>query len=331
MNLCDICENRDMKAIVFDGKLKYVKNFAVPEPEAGEALIRVNLAGICNTDLEIMNGYLGFKGIIGHEFVGIVENVKSLSKNLIGRRVVGEINCGCGACNYCLAGLQKHCPDRKTLGIVGKNGVFAEYVTLPTANLLEIPDNVTDEEAVFAEPLAATLEITEQFHIKPTDKILVIGDGKLGILASLSLRLTQADITLAGKHESKLQVAREQHVNTIKLKDLKLIKHYDIVVEATGSVDGFDIALQLVKPRGTIVLKTTVAHGKEMNLAPVVIDELQVLGSRCGPFEPALRAMANKLIDVKPLISAIYKPDQALTAFKKANEKGSLKILLDFS
>jgi alcohol dehydrogenase len=319
-----------MKAIYFDGKPKYVKNHHTPTPEEGEALIRVTLAGICNTDLEIMRGYLGFQGIMGHEFVGVVENADNGNRSLVGKRVVGEINCGCGTCNYCLTGLQKHCHDQKTIGILSKDGAFAEYITLPTGNLLEVPDNISDEEAVFAEPLAAAFEILEQLHIKPTDRILVLGDGKLGILASLVLNLTQANITLAGRHEDKLRVAREQHVKTINGSELEIKEQYDVVVEATGSADGFDLALKLVRPRGVIVLKTTVAYVKEMNLARVVIDEVQVIGSRCGPFEPALMVMAKKLINVKPLISAIYKPDKALAAFKKAGKKGSLKVLLDF-
>ncbi|MCX5804726.1 MAG: alcohol dehydrogenase catalytic domain-containing protein [Proteobacteria bacterium] len=319
-----------MKAIYFDGKLKYVKNHHAPTPEEGEALIRVTLAGICNTDLEIMRGYLGFQGIMGHEFVGVVENANNGNRSLVGKRVVGEINCGCGTCNYCLTGFQKHCPDQKTIGILSKDGAFAEYITLPTCNLLEVPDNISDEEAVFAEPLAAAFEILEQLHIKPTDRILVLGDGKLGILASLVLNLTQANVTLAGRHGDKLRVAREQHVKTIRAGELEMKEQYDVVVEATGSADGFDLALKLVRPRGVIVLKTTVAYVKEMNLARVVIDEVQVIGSRCGPFEPALMAMAKKLINVKPLISAIYKPDKALAAFKKASKKGSLKVLLDF-
>ncbi len=320
-----------MKAIVFDGKLKYMKNSPAPVPEAGEALIRVKLAGICNTDLEIMKGYLGFQGVIGHEFVGIVEKINNGSCGSAGKRVVGEINCGCGLCDYCLKGLEKHCPGRKTIGILGKDGAFAEYITLPIGNLLEVPDNVTDEEAVFAEPLAAAFEITEQCHIKPTDRILVLGDGKLGILVSLALNLTQAHVILVGRHENKLRIAQKQHVETVQFKDLNVRKDYDVVVEATGSADGFDLALKLVKPRGMVVLKTTAAYGKEMNLAPVVIDEIRVVGSRCGPFEPALRAMAKKLVDVKPLISAVYSADKASAAFKKAGEAKSLKILLDFS
>lgn len=319
-----------MKAITFDGQLRYVEDYPTPGPEEGEALVRVNLSGICNTDLEIIKGYLGFQGIIGHEFVGVVEEVRGDAQSLAGKRVVGEINCGCSICHYCLRGLQKHCQNRKTLGILGKDGAFAEYVTLPSENLLEVPDNVTDEEAVFAEPLAAAFEILEQVHTKPTDKILVLGDGKLGILSALVLNLTQADVVLAGKHENKLEIARGQHVNVVQFAHMETTRQYDVVVEATGSADGFDIALQRVKPRGTIVLKTTVAQGKEMNLAPVVIDEIQVVGSRCGPFMPALRALSNSFINVKPLITAIYKPDKALEAFTKAASKDSLKIILDF-
>jgi threonine dehydrogenase-like Zn-dependent dehydrogenase len=320
-----------MKAIVFDGKLKYVKDWPVPEPGEGEAMIRVTLAGICNTDLEIVKGYLGFQGILGHEFVGTVKEVKGEDQDLVGKRVVGEINYGCGICEYCLKGLQRHCPTRKTLGILGKDGAFAEYVTLPTDNLWEVPDNVADEDAVFTEPLAAAFEITEQIQIKPTDRVLLLGDGKLGILAALVLGLTQADVVLAGKHDRKLQIAREQGINTVRFRDLEIIKQYDVVVDVTGSAEGFDLALQLVKPRGIIVLKTTVAQGKEMNLAPVVIDEIQVIGSRCGPFAPALRALSKRQISLKPLITATYGPDEAGKAFKKAVSKDSLKVILDFA
>ena len=320
-----------MKAIVFDGKLNYVEDYPVPQPEKGEALIRVILAGICNTDIEIMNGYLGFQGVIGHEFVGIVERTDSDDNSLIGKKVVGEINCGCGSCEYCIRDLQRHCPDRKTVGIAGKDGAFAEYISLPLNNLLEIPENVSDREAVFTEPLAAAFEILEQIHIKPIDRILILGDGKLGILAALVLSLDRADVTLAGKHENKLQIAEKQHVKTINFCELKTTEKYDVVIEATGSEDGFNLALGLTKPRGVIVLKTTVAHGKLMNLAPVVIDEIQIVGSRCGRFEPALRSLRNKFIDVKPLITATYRAEDFTTAFSKAREKESLKVLLDFS
>ena len=320
-----------MKAILFNGELTYTNKYPVPEPREGEALIRVNMAGICNTDLEIIKGYLGFRGVPGHEFVGMVEKVNDVSHDLSGKRVVGEINCVCGICDYCLKGLKTHCQNRKTLGIVDKDGAFAEYMTLPVNNLFILPDNITDEEAVFTEPLAAAFEISEQIHIRPNDKIIVMGDGKLGILVALALKLTQADVTLAGKHDNKLTVASNQGVKTIKITSLfPLTKSYDIVVEATGTPEGFELALQLVRPRGKVVLKSTAAKGKEINLAPVVIDEIQVIGSRCGPFEPALRALSRRLIDVKPLIAEVYKPEQAEEAFEKAKEKGSLKVFIDF-
>ena len=319
-----------MKAIIFDEKLRFVKDCPVPKPEKNEALIKTSMAGICNTDLEITKGYMGFKGILGHEFVGVVERVSGKARYLIGKRVVGEINCGCGECDYCVKGFKNHCPDRTTLGITGKDGVFAEYMTLPVDNLLEVPEHVADEEAIFTEPLAAAFEITRQIHIRPTDKILVLGDGKLGILCALVLNLTQADVTLAGKHEKKLHIARDQHVKALKIEHLEIAKKYDIVVEVTGSADGFKMALKFVKPKGTIILKSTVAEGKEMNLTPVVIDEIKVIGSRCGPFEPALRAISRKLIDVKPLISGIFTFDEAKIAFYKAKEKDTLKIMIDF-
>jgi len=320
-----------MKAILFDGLLKYTDVYPEPEPQTNEALIRINMAGICNTDVEIMKGYMDFKGVIGHEFVGIVERIEGNDEYLLGKRVVGDINCSCGKCSYCLKGMKTHCPERKTLGIIGKDGAFAHYITLPVNNLFEVPEHVTDEEAVFTEPLAAAFEILEQLHVKPTDRILILGDGKLGMLCAIALRLTQANVVLAGKHKSKLAIADEYGINTIGVVVLpSFFKSYDIVVEATGSPEGFELALQLVKPRGKIVLKTTAASDKKINLAPVVIDEIKVIGSRCGPFEPALRAISAGLVDVRPLVTAIYKPEQAEKAFEKAMEGDSLKVLIDF-
>jgi threonine dehydrogenase-like Zn-dependent dehydrogenase len=320
-----------MKAIVFDGELKYTAEYPVPAAQEDEALIKIKMAGICNTDLEIIKGYLGFKGVIGHEFVGIVEKVNGVSQDIIGQRVAGDINCACGRCDSCLKGLKTHCPNRKTLGIAGKDGVFAEYITLPVRNLFMVPENVSDEEAVFTEPLAAAFEISEQIHIRPTYRILVLGDGKLGILISLALNLTRADVTLAGRHDEKLKIAWAQGVKTVNNTNSHLTSDsYDIVVEASGTPEGFEFALQLVKPRGTVVLKSTAARGKEINLAPVVIKEIQVTGSRCGPFEPALRALSQRLINVRPLIAEIYKPEQAKEAFEKARSKDSLKVIIDF-
>ena len=272
-----------MKAIVFDEELKLVNDYKKPVPQKGEALIRVTLAGICNTDFEITKGYMGYKGILGHEAVGVVEKINDEDQSLLGKRVVAEISYGCKKpdCPYCAEKLYRHCPDRHTLGIWRKDGVFAEYFTMPLETLFEVPDNVSDEQAVFVEPLAAACEITEQLHIKP-------------------------------------------------LGDLKVEKIYDVVVEATGSISGFETALALTKPRGVLVLKSTVASSKEFNLAPIVIDEITVLGSRCGQFPPALRLLKSEKINFKPLISAKYKVDDAIEAFEKNKEKDVLKVLIEF-
>lgn len=318
-----------MKAVVFDGRLRLTNDRPIPSPPHGEALIRVTMAGICNTDIEITKGYLGFKGTMGHEFTGVVEAVGGRSKKLIGKRVVGEINCGCGHCIFCLGGLEKHCPDRTTLGILGRDGAFAEYTLLPLRNLHEIPDGITDEEAVFTEPLAAAFEILEQVRIGPSDRVLVLGDGKLGILCALALKITGADLTLAGKHPWKLGVARDQGVPVAHGKDLLPTNKYDVVVEATGRADALETAMKLTRPRGTIVLKSTVARGAPIDLAPLVIDEIMVFGSRCGPFKPALKALENGLIDVNPLISAVFPFEDAKKAISFAKKRGVLKVLMD--
>ena len=321
-----------MKAVVFDKELKLVKDYEKPTPKKGEALIRVTLAGICNTDYEITKGYMGYKGILGHEAVGIVEDVNGEDKSLIGKRVVSEISYGCKEpdCPYCAEKLYRHCPNRHTLGIWRKDGCFAEYFTMPTEVLFEVPDNVPDEQAVFVEPLAAACEITEQLHIKPFEKVIVLGDGKLGLITALTLNAQNIDVTLVGKHQNKLDIAKAQGVRTALLQDFPIEKKYDVVVEATGSVSGFETSIALTKPRGVLVLKSTVATGKELNLAPIVIDEITVLGSRCGQFGPALRLLESGKIDFTPLISARYKADDAIEAFEKNKEKETLKVLLEF-
>ena len=298
----------------------------MPIQKLGEALIKVNTIGICNTDYEITKGYMGYKGILGHEFTGVVQNANN--KDLIGKRVVGEINCGCGVCEWCKQGLARHCFNRSTLGIWQREGCFAEYVCLPAKNLLEIPENVTDEEAVFVEPLAAALEILEQVHIPPYKKVVVLGDGKLGLIIALSLNAAGLDVLLVGKHEEKLGIAKSQGVNTTLLSDLKIEKVYDYVVEATGSISGFETSLALTKPRGILILKSTIAASKEFNLAPIVIDEITVLGSRCGQFAPALRLLASKRIDVNPLISDVFDIDDSVKAFERNTEKASVKVLV---
>ena len=321
-----------MKAVVFDKELKLVTDYKKPIPAKGEALIRITLAGICNTDYEITKGYMGYVGVLGHEAVGIVEEINDEDKSLLGKRVVSEISYGCKEpdCPYCAEKLYRHCPKRHTLGIVNKDGCFAEYMTMPLEVLFEVPDNVPDEQVVFVEPLAAACEITEQLHIKPFQKVVVLGDGKLGLITALTLNAQNCDVTLVGKHQNKLDIAQKQGVKTSLLNDFAIEKKYDVVVEATGSISGFETALALTKPRGVLVLKSTVAASKEFNLAPIVIDEITVLGSRCGQFGPALRLLKNEKIDFSPLISATYNVDDALEAFEKNKEKDVLKVLLKF-
>ena len=319
-----------MKALVFDKELKLVENYEKPVPQKGEALVRVTMAGICNTDYEITKGYMGYVGILGHEAVGVVEDVNSDDKSLIGKRVVPEISYGCKQpdCEWCAKKNYRHCPNRHTLGIWRKDGVFAQYFTMPVEVLFEVPDNVSDTQAVFVEPLAAALEINEQLHIKPMDKVVVLGDGKLGLITALALNAQNLNVTLVGKHQNKLDIAKAQGVKTSLLSDFPIEKKYDVVVEATGSVNGFETSLALTKPRGVLVLKSTVATGKELNLAPIVIDEITVLGSRCGQFPPALRLLKSEKIDFSPLISGIYSIDEAEKAFEKNKEKDTLKVLL---
>jgi len=321
-----------MKAVVFDNELKLVDNYEKPIPKEGEALVRVTLAGICNTDYEITKGYMGYVGILGHEAVGVVEDVNGADKSLIGKRVVPEISYGCKdpKCPWCAQKLYRHCPNRHTLGIWRKDGVFAQYFTMPVEVLFEVPENVPDTQAVFVEPLAAALEITEQHHIKPFEKVVILGDGKLGLMTALALNAQNLDVTLVGKHQNKLDIAKRQGVKTALLNDFAIEKKYDVVVEATGSISGFETALALTRPRGVLVLKSTVAATKEFNLAPIVIDEITVLGSRCGQFPPALRLLASGKVDFSEMISAIYSIDDAIAAFEKNKEKDTLKVLLKF-
>ena len=323
-----------MKAVVFNDEKKLFldKDYKKPIAQKGEALIKVSLAGICNTDFEITKGYMGYNGILGHEFVGVVEDVNDNDKSLIGKRVVAEISYGCDKpdCSWCAVKNYRHCPERKTLGIVNKDGCFAQYITMPVNVLFEVPDNVTDEQAVFVEPLAAACEITEQLHIQPIQKVLVLGDGKLGLTTALTLFAQGLDVTLVGKHQNKLDIAKNQGVNVKLLQDVDNNNLYDVVVEATGSVSGFETSLALVKPRGVLVLKSTIATGKELNLAPIVINEITVLGSRCGQFAPALRLLENHRIDFKPFISGIYDIDDAIEAFEANKSKETIKILIKF-
>ncbi|HEY2988120.1 MAG TPA: alcohol dehydrogenase catalytic domain-containing protein [Candidatus Binatia bacterium] len=284
-----------MKALYWDGNdLTLKAAHPTPAQSRDQALVRVRLAGICSTDLQIFQGYMGFRGVPGHEFVGeVMEGPPALAR----KRVVGEINFGCGRCEFCRRGLSRHCPKRQVMGILGADGCFAEVVAVPARNLHPVPESVSDEEAVFTEPLAAAFEILEQVEIDFTREVLVFGDGKLGLLCAQVLALTGARVTLVGKHPNKLAMAKKAGVRSVLLSDWQS-RPADIVVEATGSASGLETALGAVRPRGTLVLKSTVAEEHKLSLAPVVINEINVVGSRCGLFPPALDALAQKKLAV---------------------------------
>ena len=319
-------EDMIVKALVFNGKLE-LTDIPVPAMSEKDALIRVRLAGICMTDLEIVRGYMNFRGVLGHEFVGTVE--KTGNPELLGKRVVGEINVGCGRCEFCLKGLERHCYDRTCLGIFRKDGAFSEFFTLPESNLHVVPDDVSDEAAVFVEPLAAALEITEQIHIEPAMETLIIGDGRLGFLVCMVLRLTGCSITVVGKHPEKLSMFRKHRVAAAMLEDIDRLGHkYDLVVEASGSPAGWITAINHVKPRGIIALKSTYHGDFSFNPAPLVINEISVVGSRCGQFAPALRVLQSGLVDPRSLITGIYPLEQALEAFEMADNSRNMKIFI---
>jgi threonine dehydrogenase-like Zn-dependent dehydrogenase len=330
-----------MRALVYREKgLVLERNYPIPAPFDGEALIRVLLAGICNTDLEIIRGYMDFQGIPGHEFVGVVEAVHegsgaSVPTFWIGKRVVGEINAAChrNDCAYCQRGMPTHCPNRTTLGIVNRDGAFADYLMLPIENLHIVPENVSDEEAVFVEPLAANFEMLEQVHVKPTDSVVILGDGKMGQLAAQVMALSGCELMMVGKHKEKLALAETRGVTTYLLDDVNTFalpagRRVDLVVECTGSAQGLEMALRIVRPRGILILKSTVSDKSTLHLAPIVIDEIRVQGSRCGPFAPAIRALSQRKVDVRPLISARYNLDDGLAAFEYAAQPGVLKVLV---
>jgi len=292
-----------------------------------EALVRVLLSGICNTDLEIARGYAGFNGTIGHEFVGVVET--SDDANLVGRRVVGEINAGCGSCELCRAGDSRHCPARTVLGIVGRDGAHAEFLQLPAINLLPVPENIRDEHAVFTEPLAAACGILERAAIANTDRVAVIGDGKLGLLCAQVVAFTGASTLLVGKHAEKMQIAARRGIETSTPDEAaKRFKQFDVVVEASGAAPGFKLALDLLRPQGKLVLKSTFHGSTEIDASRIVVDEISIVGSRCGRFQPALHLLTKEVIDVDSLISEEHRLSDGLKAMNRANTSGILKVLL---
>lgn len=324
-----------MHALLFDGQLRLAGDYPEPAMRPGEALIHPHLVGICNTDIEITRGYMGFRGVLGHEFVGTV--VACADDSWVGRRVVGEINAACGACPACARGDASHCPHRTTLGIGGRDGAMAELFSLPVSCLHDVPASLPDEAAVFAEPLAAALEILQQCHVRPTERVAVVGDGKLGILCAQALRLPGCAVTLVGRHPERWAWLNELgvetvHVETLNDQDRTLHAQayrcaFDTVVDCTGNPSGLATARALVRPRGRLVLKSTFAAESEVNLSMLVVDEVQLVGSRCGPFAPALRALERGLIATAPMIAGRFPLRDGLRAFQAADRR--LKVLLE--
>ena len=313
-----------MRALVVDPKLSFRSDYPDPSPATGESLVHVSLAGICGTDLEIARGYMNYRGIPGHEFVGQV--VQTSDPRLANKRVVGEINAACRHCSLCNLGLGRHCTDRTVLGIKGRNGTFAEYLALPNENLLPIPDSIPDESAVFTEPLAAAYEIFEQLRIAPEGSVVVLGDGRLGAMVSLALKAEGHRPIVAGHHREKLERLAALGLSTALEQTLNA--SYDIVVDCTGHGNGLTRAIELVKPRGTIVLKSTAAAGAALNLAPIVINEITVVGSRCGRFAPALAALEAGKLDLRPLIDDTFSLEDGPQALEAAARSPNFKILL---
>lgn len=301
----------------------------VPTPAAGgEALIRVTMSGICNTDLEIARGYAGFTGTLGHEFVGVIEDPGDGALPR-GTRVVGEINAGCGGCERCRRGDPRHCPTRTVLGIVGRDGAHADLVRLPARNLLAVPETVSDMHAVFAEPLAAAYGILERCPIASGQRVAVIGDGKLGLLCAFALHAAGHAPLVVGKHASKLALAEARGIETMMLDGARdRGRIFDIVVEASGGASGFALALDLLQPQGSLVLKSTFHGATPVDAARVVVEEITVIGSRCGRFAPALDLLARHAVDVTPLVSDIISLDRAEYALQQAALPGVLKLLL---
>lgn len=312
-----------MRAVILGEGGLHLADIPLPEPLPGEVLVKVIKAGICETDLQLVRGYMGFRGVLGHEFVGVAE-----SGAFKGQRVVGEINCACGQCDYCRGGLQTHCPHRSVLGILNHDGAFAEFVAVPERNLHRVPDSVTDEQAVFTEPLAAAYQIPAQLPLHASQRVIVLGDGRLGNLCAQVIAMAGCRLTVVGKHDRKLDLIARLGIETAKVTEFEHRREADIVVDCTGSATGFEAAIKLLKPRGTLVLKTTVAGSQTLSLAPLVIDEITVVGSRCGPFVPALEALKQQRIQVEPLIDAAYSLADALTAFAHATTQPTMKLLL---
>lgn len=314
-----------MRAIVVESGRAVLRDEPPPTPASGEVLVKVHVAGICGTDLEILGGFGDFDGILGHEFVG---SVVSAGSALSGKRVVAEINCVCGRCDMCSAGLSNHCRRRTVIGISGRPGVFAEQVAVPERNCIEVPDSVGDEEAVFTEPLAAAYQVIRQIKIEPRMNVAVVGTGRLGLLAAQVLALTGCRLTAIGRNLKTLAFLDRKRIRTAVVSDVAQFNDYDVVVDCTGSAQGLPFALRLVRPRGTVVMKTTCSAAATVDLTPLVVNEVTVLGSRCGPFGDALGALARKQIDVVSMISRRMPLSQGVEALRLAADPEHIKVLL---
>jgi threonine dehydrogenase-like Zn-dependent dehydrogenase len=314
-----------VNALTFNQKLQIETRYPDPEPGPDDVLIGVKLAGICATDLEITRGYMKFAGVLGHEFVGKVLKGPRRWKD---KRVVAEINCVCGKCEMCQHGLSNHCRRRTVLGIEGRNGAFADYIVVPERNLHEVPDSVSDEQAVFVEPLAAAYQVAKQCQIEKRMRVTVVGSGRLGLLVAQILQATGCQLEVVGRNELTLSFCEKKGIQATRFADIASRADRDVVVECTGDPAGFEIALQLVRPRGTLILKSTYAAQAQLNLIPVVINEIHILGSRCGPFPEAINALARRQVDVESMISRQLPLSKGLEAFELANDPRYIKILL---
>lgn len=314
-----------MRAIVLNKYLKYDDAYPEPTPAPGECLVRVVLAGICSTDLQLVRGYMNFSGVPGHEMVGIVEDGPPRWR---GKRVACEINCACGECDMCSAGLSTHCRRRTVLGIAGRDGCFADRVCIPERNLHEVPDAISDEEAVFIEPLAAAWQVIKQVAIEKRTRAAVVGSGKLGLLVAQVINTLGCRVTVVGRNPQTLSLAEKRHIQAIHVEDVVPEQDHDLVVECTGSGDGMTIALGMVRPRGTIVLKSTYAGAASLDLAPAVIHEVQIIGSRCGPFPQAIESLQRRQIEVSSMISRSMRIDRGVEAFEAAADPRNVKVLL---
>ena len=319
-----------MRSLVFSDRL-LLEESDIPVPPPGEALIKVSASGICNTDIEITRGYVpGFSGIPGHEFIGSVESVPSPRyEHLLGRRVTAEINCGCGHCPFCEAKLARHCPDRTVIGIIKRNGSLAEYISVPVENIIEIPDSISDENALFIEPLAAALEILEQYPIRPEHRVLIIGDGKLAHLIALTLKSTGCDLIVSGKHRWKTDLLNQRNITAVTNRSDITAEMFDIVIEASGSPQAFNQGLAQVKPRGIFFLKSTYARDFSFNPAGVVVNEITLIGSRCGQFAHAIEYLEREQPDLSYLISRRFPLSDGIAAFSAALQPDVMKVILD--